>query len=231
VIQELADARVASETALVSLETAMGVDLSSTPTLSDRLDGRSPDAPLRGEIESAEKLRPELEEADHLIAAQEQALRQAKAAYQPQLYAMGMQDVQSASEMGTRGGATVGVVASVPLLDGGGRRSGVRQQEAELRRLGASRQAARLAVREEVSTAWLRLRTARQNVRTSEAAVAQAQEDYRIVSLRHESGKAILVERLDALTALVRAQANHVNARYDLAVARAELDRAVGRSR
>jgi outer membrane protein TolC len=227
--QELTNARNQAEAALVSLKTAMGVDLTSTPALNQGLSGQVSLLPLSDEIVSAEKERPELIAAGILVAAQEQAVRQARAAYRPQLYGMGMQDWQSGAEIDSRNGHTVGVVASLPLLDGGSRRSWVEQQQAELRRLGASQQSVRLSVREQVSTAWLMMQTAQQNVRTSEAALAQAEEDYRIAVLRYETGKAILVERLDSLTALVRARVNSLNARYEPAVAKAQLDRAVGR--
>jgi outer membrane protein TolC len=73
------------------------------------------------------------------------------------------------------------------------------------------------------------LQSAQQNVQTSGTALAQAEEDHRIAVLRYETGKAILVERLDALTSLVRARTNNLNARYELAVTKAQIDRAVGR--
>jgi len=229
VVQELTNARSAAEVALAALRTAMGVDLTSAPTLTDSLATQVTEATLSAELEAAEKDRPELAEAGQLIAAQAQAVAQARAAYDPQVYGIGMNDLQTGREIGTRGGYTVGVVASLPLLDGGGRRSYVNEQEAELRRLESSRRGIRLEVRNQVSGAWVRLHAAQQNVLTSQAALAQAQEDYRIASLRYETGKGILVERLDALTALVRAQVNNLNARYELAAAKAELDRAVGR--
>jgi len=229
VTQELTNARAQAQTALVSLETAMGVDLTSTPTLTEGLSGEAATSLLSEEISFAENGRPELIETGERVTAQEHAVQQAKAAYRPQLYGMGMQDWQSGAEIGSRNGHTIGVVASLPLLDGGSRRSWVDQQEAELRKLQASRQSVRLSVREQVSTAWLMVQSARQNVRTSEAALAQAEEDHRIAVLRYETGKAILVERLDALTALVRARVNNLNARYELAVAEAQMERAVGR--
>jgi len=229
VTQELTNVRAQAEAAVVSLKTAMGIDLTSSLALTDGLSGEVAVPLLSDEISSAEKVRPELIGAGESVAAQGQAVRQARAAYRPQLYGMAMQDWQSGAEIGSRNGHTVGLVASLPLLDGGSRRSWVDQQEAEVRKLEASRQSIRLSVREQVSTAWLMVQAAQQNVRTSEAALTQAEEDHRIAVLRYETGKAILVERLDALTALVRARVNNLNARYELAVTKAQMDRAVGR--
>ena len=229
VTQELTNARAQAEVALVSLKTAMGIDLTSSPALTKGLSSEVAVPLLSNEISSAEKDRPELIGAGELVAAQGETVRQARAAYRPQLYGMGMQDWQTGAEIGSQNGHTIGVVASLPVLDGGARSSWLRQQESAQRQLEASVQSLRLSVREQVSTAWLMLQSAQQNVHTSETAVAQAEEDHRIAVLRHETGKAILVERLDALTALVRARVNNLNARYELAVTKAQMDRAVGR--
>lgn len=229
VTQELTNARAQAEAALVSLKTAIGIDLTSSPALTDGLSGEVAVPLLSDEISSAEKARPELIEAGESVAAQGQAVRQARAAYRPQLYGMAMQDWQSGTEIGSQNGHTIGVVASVPVLDGGARSSWLRQQEAAQRQLEASVQSLRLSVREQVSTAWLMLQSTQQNVHTSETALVQAEEDHRITVLRYETGKAVLVERMDALTTLVRARANNLNARYELAVTKAQMDRAVGR--
>ena len=73
------------------------------------------------------------------------------------------------------------------------------------------------------------LGAADQNTRTSMEAVAQAEEDHRVAKLRYDAGKGILLEVLDSLTALVRAQVNHSQALYEFSNAQDDLNRAAGR--
>jgi outer membrane protein TolC len=229
-IQQLTNARNEEEAALARLKTTLGVDLSSTPELAapDAEGGAIP--ALSEALPAADKQRPELAALSQRVAAARQQVRQATAAYRPQVYAVGAERFFGGSDIDSDNGGTVGVVASIPILDGGSRRAAVRAAEAQQAREQAAWESMRLQVREEATTAWLRAQTAQQNVVTSQAALTQAQEDYRIATERYRAGKSIVVELYDVLTALVKAQTNEVNARYELAIAAAELDRATGAS-
>lgn len=228
-IQQLTSARNAHEAALVSLKATLGVDLSSTPELIATEVSSVALPPLAGLLREAEARRPELAALNERVTAARQSARAARAAYRPQIYAVGAEDFFSGTDISSGNGAAVGVVASLPILDGGARRSAVRAAEAQADREQAARHSMRLQVREEVVTAWLRTQTEQQNVITSQTALAQAEEDYRIATERYRAGKSIIVELYDVLTALVKAQTNAVNARHDLTIAHAELQRAIGR--
>ena len=227
-IQVLTTARNDHEATLVALKTALAVDLSSTPELSTLGVPSVLPLPLPDLLREAEAKRPELVAMNQRVAAARQLVRVERAAYRPQVYAVGAEDFFSGSGISSGNGATVGVVASLPILDGGARRSAVRAAEAEAALEQAAWDGMRLQVRDEAAVAWLKVRTAHQNVTTSQAALAQAEEDYRIARERYQAGKSIVVELYDVLTALVRAQTNAVNARYGLAIAHAELQRATG---
>jgi outer membrane protein TolC len=228
-IQQLTTARNDREAARVRLLTTLGVDLASPPELVASPDAEAPAPGLGEALAAADVNRPELAEAAARVRAEGQSIRRAEAAFRPQVYAMAMQDVQDGRAIDPRGGYTVGVVASLPVLDGGARRADLAQATAANSRAEALREDLRQQIRSEVAQAWLRVNTAEQNVRTSEAARAQAEENYRIAATRYETGKSIIVELLDALTALTRARTNVTNARYDRAIARVELQRAVGK--
>jgi outer membrane protein TolC len=126
------------------------------------------------------------------------------------------------------GGTTFGVVASLPILDGGLRRSQVRAAEAERERLAQEAARLTLQVQQEVTNAWLALQAAAQNVHTAEAGLRSAQEDYRVTQIRYEAGKGINLEVLDAITARTRAETNRAQALYEYGVAQDQLQRAVG---
>jgi len=151
----------------------------------------------------------------------------AKSAYKSQVYGNAMQGL-SVDSAGTESGFTIGVTIGLPILDGGLRHAAINEAKAML---GVTRQDERqalLAVQQDVNTVWAELQAADTNVKLSEAAVAQADEDYRVVRLRYEAGKSINVEVLDALAALVGAQNNRLLALYEHNVARDSLARAIG---
>lgn len=125
-------------------------------------------------------------------------------------------------------GVTYGIVASLPLFNGGQRGARVRTAEAGRRRQEQERERVALQVAQEVSVAILNLRAAEQNVRAARAALTAAQEEYRVANLRYQAGRSIVVEALDALAARVRAESNVVQALFQYNVAQDQLLRAVG---
>jgi len=66
-------------------------------------------------------------------------------------------------------------------------------------------------------------------IKTAEAALKAAEEDERVAKVRYEAGRSVLVEYLDAFAALVRAQVNDAQARYEFAIAEDKLRRAIGK--
>jgi outer membrane protein TolC len=86
----------------------------------------------------------------------------------------------------------------------------------------------KVRVEAEVRRASLELSAAEKNVARSEAAVTAAEEQHRLAGLLYDNGKGILLEVLDALTALTRARSNRLQALYEHSVARDRLLRAMG---
>jgi outer membrane protein TolC len=85
-----------------------------------------------------------------------------------------------------------------------------------------------LQVSQEVATALLDLRAAERNVQTARTGLVAAEEEYRVALIRYTAGKGLNVEALDAQSAQVRAQSNHVQALFEYHVARDRLARAFG---
>ncbi len=80
----------------------------------------------------------------------------------------------------------------------------------------------------QVRRAWNDRDEARNRARVTESAVEQAIENLRVVRDRYAAGATANVEVLDAEALRQQALSNHDNARYDLAVAKLRLARAVG---
>jgi outer membrane protein len=176
----------------------------------------------------AEQRRPELAAARERLGGGHAGVRAARGLYQPQVAAGAMADLMQTRDRDFLGGATFGVVASLPVLDGGLRRSQVHAAEAERERLEQETAKLTLQVHQEATNAWLALQAAAQNVQTAEAGLRSAQEDYRVTQVRYEAGKGINLELLDAVAARTRAETNRAQALYEYGVAQEQLQRAVG---
>lgn len=217
---------------LVRLKTDLGISQTSVLTLSDSLDaltlpGQALPATLPDALKLADTRRPELAAAQKQVDAAESRVGIARAAYAPQVYGVAMADASAGPGVG-RTGYTLGLTASLPLLDGGQRRADVSQATARLDRARADAQAARQNVDQQAASAWLTLQTASALLPAASAGVAAAQEGYTLAALRYNAGKSVAAERLDALAALTRAQGTLAEAKAQVVMARAALQAATG---
>jgi outer membrane protein TolC len=227
--RDLTTTRTGQAKALLDLKAAMGVQLNSDIALADALVFASPAGDLPAQLAQSAKVRPELLAACARFAAYRHQTGAARAAQGPQVYGMGMADGFSSQPTGTRGGYTLGVVLSLPLLDGGQRRAETAQAQAQEERAEAELKDLELRVANEVQQAWLDLEAAAENYRSAQSAVQAAQAAYDVTALRVQNQKGLLVEQLDALAAITLARGNVALSLYDHALAAARLQRAIGR--
>lgn len=228
--QMLVNARRDYEVALLNLKAIMGIHPDSEIELTDRLEVGEPKVELSREklLAIAFANRPEIRSASQQVSAQTFAIQAAKALYLPQVSLMAMADyMRGRGDMGT-GGYLVGIVLGLPIFDGGRRKAGVNEAQAMRQKAIADLEKVKLQVALEVETALREFVAAQQNVKTAEAALKAAREDERVAKVRYEAGRSVLVEYLDALFALVRAEVNYTQALYEWAVAVDKLTRALG---
>lgn len=83
-------------------------------------------------------------------------------------------------------------------------------------------------IRLEVKQAYLKSKEAEKNIATSQKAIEQARENFRINEERYKEQVATSTDVLDAQTLLSRTMTNYYNALYDFKIARAYLYRAIG---
>jgi len=229
--QALLTAENGASLALVNIKTAMGVSQESNITLSDTLDGLSASGPtlpatLQDALRLAQTHRPELASAQKLVEAAQSGVNTVRGEYAPQVYGVAMGDAMTGQGVGHTG-YTIGLTASLPLYDGGQRQADVDEASARLERARADAQQARQMVEQQVVTAWLTLQTATAQVQAATAGVAASQEGYDLATLRYNAGKSVTAERLDALSALTRAQAALSQAKAGLVIDRVRLKVAI----
>ncbi len=232
--QQRLDAESQIETARASLAAAMGrrrempgEPADSLANLSAASRFRDPE-PLDAWLARAAARRPDLREmALHEEMARER-VESARAGHRPRLDLVG--DVQLHSEDFESSGDhyAVGAVVRLPLFSGLAVSSAVAEALARLRQVQAERRRAEDRAALEVRRAHHALASAARREGVAAAAVAEAEEALRILSERYAAGLATLADLLSAGAAVQDARRSLLQARHDLVLGRAELERAAG---
>lgn len=123
---------------------------------------------------------------------------------------------------------SAGLALQWPIWQGGKVQADVRAARAQQRALTAREAGLLQQLRVEVQRAEVGLRAARNAVRGSEVAERLARERLTLAEGRYAAGLGTLIDVSDAQTALQSTEAQLVQARYRLAVARAQLQLALG---
>lgn len=172
--------------------------------------------------------RPEALEA---AAAVEVALARLQLAFTSRNVSVGVSGSMSRDQIGLSTNDwqwQIAVSATKPIFD-------ARQEESEVLGARARLDAARVSLREvqedialDVREASISLQDARERLRVAQQGLIEARERLEIARVRYETGYALGIEVLDAQASLTLADADVVNAQYNLQVATARLRSAVG---
>jgi outer membrane protein TolC len=114
------------------------------------------------------------------------------------------------------------------LFDSGRTRSQVQTAQATVQQLKNSLQSGELSVANQIEKSLLALNSAKERETSTTVAVASAQEALRAAQLGYSAGVQTALDVSDAETALLTAQTNAVNAKFDVAASQAQLAAAVG---
>jgi outer membrane protein TolC len=223
--QQVTNAQADVIAARAQLAQALGIPAESIPAVPavEALPG-----PPTNTLATALVTRPDLLAAQQTISASNATVSARKASYQPQVYAVGMIDALAPADMGKSAGLTLGVVAGIPILDGGRRKAELGEAEQGVAQASANRDALELQVRADVAGAEARVTAARQNIDTATAQVTAAAEAYTVAQARYAGGKGTIVELLDAQRALTEARQSQVTAQAQYRGTLATLYQAMG---
>jgi outer membrane protein len=173
--------------------------------------------------------RAELLAAERRVHARELALESIRARHAPSLGLTGSATMAGVELQGDEGwNFAGGAVLTVPIVAGGRTTAQVREAEALLQRERAARDQLRQAVRVELEQARLTVVSQKAVLTASLEAVEAARTRLSLAEGRYEAGVGSILELGDAQLALTQAEAQRVQAEYDLSAARAELLRALG---
>lgn len=187
------------------------------------------DLTMEQAILMAQKYRWELVEADYGVKAAEASLRSAKAGYLPTVSVGGGYSWKEASvtavdkdDWAVQGGL------SWSLWDGGATQASVKKADAAFKTAQETLLQAREKIELEVRQDYLNVLSYKEQIRAAEASVAQAEEAYKIATVRYSSGVGINLDVLDAELALNTARTNYITALYNYNIGLATLEHAMG---
>ncbi|MHC9540970.1 MAG: TolC family protein [Vulcanimicrobiota bacterium] len=122
----------------------------------------------------------------------------------------------------------IGLGIRIPLTDGGESDAKVKEAKSMEKQLNTAKEGLEQQIRLEVKKAWLDMKEAQSIVKVSAKEVEHCREGYRLAKARYSAGISISVEMDAALASYHKAQQSLIDSLYNLNVAVAALEKAVG---
>jgi len=210
---------------------SVGRDLGAPVELDANLPASDPDLAGSSLTELVERARANRQELVRLAAAVDGLQAQsdaARASSRPQVMVSGGYTNLENDFLNREDFWSVGLNFQWNVFDGGRSRNAAAALTREA--AAASRERANLEslIELAVRQAWLDVEETRQRIGVTEGAVAQAEENLRVVRDRYRNGEGTNTEVLDAEALRSSSRNNYDSARYDAALAELRLARAVG---
>jgi outer membrane protein TolC len=187
------------------------------------------DASPQEYLETALAASTEVRAAQQTLEKARSAVRAAKADYLPELSVFGQHIYQSGVPFLARNNGIIGLRMNWNVFDFGKRADVVGERNAQLAQAEENLRRQRARVRVEVEKAWRKVERARQMNDVAREALALRREQERLNRDQHEAGVNVLAAYREASAALAKAEADALAADLNYRLARAELERTVGR--
>lgn len=228
--QTLLEAQAQQRTAMFGLGQAIGIRGPVAARVPESLEPAplavSPDA-LRAMVADQ---APTVESAVAQVSVAEAGLSQSRASYFPTISLSGGYN-WSNDQLGLAEGRTswsTRVNLSYPLFNGLSREASVDRAHAQVTVAQAQADEAVRTAISDLEALLVALELAQQQLAILEESVEVAREDFRVQQERYGLGAATILELVSSQIALLQAEYNLINARYDYQISRAELEALVG---
>ena len=216
--------------AKANLTTAMGLSVTMTfEVTAEGSTSQTPLLPTLGEtITHAYDGRPEVRGIRARIDSAQTNIKQAESGLYPGVSLDASYGWQKSTFVPDDKKWSVGLTVSIPIFEQLTTRSKINQAAANLNGIKATELQTLRNVELDVQQAWLSLKEALERLGVTKKALEQAEEDMRVSEGRYKEGLGNILEVIDAQTAVTQAKTNNAVATYDIANAKAKLDRATG---
>ncbi len=178
---------------------------------------------------AAEMESPEIQIIDAGIRAKGESVRAVEAEYMPSFFLSGGFEYQENQFMVHQDNWSLIAGMNINLSSGGATSSRVGMGKGELLSLRITRDKILDAVRLDVKSAYLDLKSSELKIDVMKTSVASAEENLRLQRLRYQEGEGTAIEVLDAVTLLSTAETNSWRALYGFERAEAGLLYSMGR--
>jgi outer membrane protein TolC len=227
--QQLDSAKASELIAIAALNLAIGLNVNCPTDVVEPSDIPFFSQSLADCLQTAVSCRREFQVARESIEMADEGGRVAKAGFMPRIMAEGdFFDFQQRAPQGSADIAVGAIKLEWGLFEGGKRVADLYIANSKTRSAIAQAQSISDTIAYQVSEAYRLSITARLGIERSRPAVAQAEENYRLVRARANVGDATSAEITDAESALTRAQQNYLNSLHDYLIASVRLEYAMG---
>jgi len=205
--------------AVYNLNSIMGIELETDIQLQNNLSYQPCDIALDQALNTAEQYRPEIKNIEYQKIMMEEMVDIAKSSKKPQI----IMNLESGLS-----GWQIAVIGEVPIFDGGINAAKIKQAEINLSQVSQSEEQIKQMIELEVRSAYLNMKEAEKLIKVTEQGIENSRESFRIAQVKYNEGIATNTEVIDAQSALIEAETNHLNALYEYNTSRASLIKAMG---
>ena len=230
--QALVSAQNNFDVAVSTLNNIIGLPTNTNLSIHDQLKYTKYDLTLDDCTRYALANRADGAAAVYQVKQAEQGVKAAKAGNYPTLNAavarnIGGEEPFRANHSSSNNWAA-GLSAGWDIFDNGVTQANTHAAEATVTKAKEASAQMDESIQLDVRTAYLNLQAAEKNIHTTEVAVAQAQEDYKIAQVRYSAGVGVNLDVMDAEEKLTAARTNYYTALYNYNTSKASLDKAMG---
>jgi len=216
-----------------SFNTLLRREINEPLSIVDILEYKPSTYRLEESLEEALKQRPELKNADLKLNQAKESVKIARSGFFPTLNLSGNY-YRFSEELGLMGDLrserwTIETLATFTIGDWGKTAYRVGESKVKVTQAEDSKVQLSEAIILEVKQDYLNLLTAEKNIGVSEKAIEQAEENLRMNEERYKYQVATATDVLDAVVLLAQARVNYYGALSDFNIAKARLERAMGR--
>jgi len=235
--QMLIKAKNAMELATSSLNSFLGVNVNFPTTVIEDTRIIPFSFSLKACLQLAIEHRSEFKVVQKAIGIEEEAIRATRAGHLPRIYVAGGynwndDDYQKfADSSGSLHDDNISgeIGIQIDLFSGGRTMAEVRKAKKKLTRAQEKAKEVCDGISLQVKAAFLAIQEAKDRIGVAREAVAQAEENLRLINNKYRENVVISTDVVDAETLLTRNKQNYYNALYDYIVAIAQLENAVGK--
>ena len=229
-VQSLVTTQNNYDNALATLSNLIGLPLSDDLLIEDDMSYQKIVVNLQDCTDYALKHRPDGISALYAVKKAEKDIAVVKANRLPQVNAQVSRifNGEKPFDKDHNDNWAAGLSVSWNVFDNNVISAQVQENEATLRRLQSVYEQTREKIELDVRKAYNNLIASEKNILTTQVAVKQAEEEYKISQVKYDEGVGTNLEVMDAQEKLTESQTNFFTALYSYNVSKAQLDKAMG---